>query len=342
MENQVVSSSALSSGSTKDKKYTASPQPNRVFGVIIRKEIADHIRSWRFLVLVALVLLTFVASLYVSVSNIRAAFTNTNDPDHAFMYLKLLTSTDNSMPPFHVLLSFLAPLLGISMGFDAINSEQNNGTLTRLLAQPIYRDNLLLAKFSSGILIVGMLFLSLTLLMIGGGLVLTGVRLEAQELIRIMGFVFVTLLYVAFYLSLSILLSIVFRQPATAALSALGLWLFFTVFYPIIVNLVIRAFLPDPAYLTQAQVMGYNEFILAIMRIAPNQLYTDAATTLLMPSIRSLGPMSMEQMAGAIPSPLPVKESLMIVWPQLSGMIAASTGCFAIAYYLFMRREIRS
>ncbi|WP_083505249.1 ABC transporter permease [Pedobacter ginsenosidimutans] len=342
MENQAVSSSALSSGSTKDKKYKGSSHPNRAFGVIIRKEIADHIRSWRFLVLVGLVLLTFVASLYVSVSNIRTAFTNTNDPDHAFMYLKLLTSTDNAMPPFHVLLSFLAPLLGISMGFDAINSEQNNGTLTRLLAQPIYRDNLLLAKFSSAIMIVGMLFLSLTLLMIGGGLVLTGVRLEAQELIRIMGFVFVTLLYVAFYLSLSILLSIVFRQPATAALSALGLWLFFTVFYPIIVNLVIRAFLPDPAYLTQAQVMGYNEFILDMMRIAPNQLYTDAATTLLMPSIRSLGPMSMEQMAGAIPSPLPVKESLMIVWPQLSGMIAASTGCFAIAYYLFMRREIRS
>nr|WP_276901825.1 ABC transporter permease subunit [Pedobacter kyonggii] len=342
MENQAVSLSALSSGSTKDKKYTGPSQPNRALGVIIRKEIADHIRSWRFLVLVGLVLLTFVACLYVSVSNIRTAFTNTNDPDHAFMYLKLLTSTDNSMPPFHVLLSFLAPLLGISMGFDAINSEQNNGTLTRLLAQPIYRDNLLLAKFSSAILIVGMLFLSLTLLMIGGGLVLTGVRLEAQELIRIMGFVFVTLLYVAFYLSLSILLSIVFRQSATAALSALGLWLFFTVFYPIIVNLVIRAFLPDPAYLTQAQVMGYNEFILDMLRIAPNQLYTDAATTLLMPSVRSLGPMSMEQMAGAIPSPLPVKESLMIVWPQLSGMIAASTGCFAIAYYLFMRREIRN
>ncbi len=342
MENQTASSNVLSLDRTNNKKHTISAQPGRAYGVIIRKEIADHIRGWRFLVLVGLVLLTFVASLYVSISNIKTAFTNTNDPDHAFMYLKLLTSTDNSMPPFHVLLSFLAPLLGISMGFDAINSEQNNGTLTRLLAQPVYRDNLLIAKFSSAIMIVGMLFLALTLLMIGGGLVLTGVRLEAQELIRIMGFVFVTILYVAFYLSLSILLSIVFRQPATAALSALGLWLFFTVFYPIIINLVIRAFLPDPTYLSQEQVLGYNELILDILRIAPNQLYTDAATTLLMPSIRSLGPMSMEQMSGAIPSPLPVSESLMIVWPQLSGMIAASAGCFAIAYYVFMRREIRS
>jgi ABC-2 type transport system permease protein len=50
----------------------------------------------------------------------------------------------------------------------------------------------------------------------------------------------------------------------------------------------------------------------------------------------------MEQMAGAIPAPLPFKESLMIVWPQVTGLLAASTVCFALAYYLFMRREIRT
>jgi ABC-type transport system involved in multi-copper enzyme maturation permease subunit len=51
---------------------------------------------------------------------------------------------------------------------------------------------------------------------------------------------------------------------------------------------------------------------------------------------------TMEQMAGAIPSPLPFKESIMIVWPQVSGLLASTAGCFALAYYLFMRREIRS
>ncbi|WP_246581275.1 hypothetical protein [Echinicola shivajiensis] len=56
----------------------------------------------------------------------------------------------------------------------------------------------------------------------------------------------------------------------------------------------------------------------------------------------SLGPITMEQMAGAIPSPLPLRESLMIVWPQLSGLIAATVLCFALSYYCFMRREIRT
>ncbi len=316
--------------------------PSSPFGVMMRKEMADHIRSWRFIVLIALIFLTFVASMYVSLSNIRSATSDFKDPDHAFLYLKLLTTTDNSIPPFHVFLSFLAPLLGISLGFDAINAEHNSGTLIRLLAQPIYRDNVLVAKFASALILISVLFLVLVLWMIGGGLLLTGVRIEPQELLRILGFVGITVFYVAFWLSLSIVLSIKFRAAATSALSAIGIWLFFTIFYQIVLNLVIRSFLPDPASLSPDQVLSYNEMILDLMRVAPNQLYMDATTTMLMPSVRSLGPMTMEQMAGAIPSPLPFTESLMVVWPQVSGLIGATVACFALSYFLFMRREIRS
>jgi ABC-2 type transport system permease protein len=326
----------------KSLAFLFKPSAPKPFGVMMKKEMADHIRSWRFVVLIALILLTFVAAMYVSLGNIRSATSNANDPDHVFLYLKLLTTTDNSIPPFHVFLSFLAPLLGISLGFDAINTEQNNGTLTRLMAQPIYRDNVLLAKFASALVLVAALFLILALWMIGGGLLITGVRMEPQELLRILGFVVISIFYVAFWLSLSIVLSIKFRGPATAALTAIGIWLFFTIFYPIVLNLVIRSFLPDPAYLSQDKILSYNEIILDLLRIAPNQLYMDATTTMLMPSVRSLGPMTMEQMAGAIPSPLPFRESLMVVWPQVSGLIGATVACFALAYSLFMRREIRS
>lgn len=321
------------------KSQSTDPGP---FSVMIHKEIADHIRSWRFSILIALIVLTFIAAMYVSLANIKSAIGNTKDPDHLFLYLKLLTTTDNSIPPFHVFLSFLAPLLGISLGFDAVNSEQNSGTLTRLMAQPIYRDNLLLAKFVSALVIVSSLFFALALLMIGGGLVLTGVRMEPQELFRILGFIVITIAYVAFWLGLSIMLSILFKQAATSALTAIGIWLFFTIFYQIVINLIVKSFLPDPAYLSQAEIISYNDLILNLQRVAPNQLYSDAVTTLLMPSVRSLGPVTMEQMAGAIPAPLPFKESVMIVWPQLSGLMASTVGCFAFAYYFFMRREIRS
>ncbi|HCX56591.1 MULTISPECIES: ABC transporter permease [Sphingobacterium] len=310
--------------------------------VLVRKEIASHIRSWRFIILILLIVLTFGASLYVSSMGLKDAVSNMRDPDQSFLYLKLLTITDNSIPPFHVFLNFLAPLLGIALGFDAVNAEYNQGTLTRLLAQPIYRDNLLFAKFLAPLAVVGTLFVALVMLMIGGGLLGTGVRIEPQELVRILGFTLISVLYVAFWLSLSILLSIRFRQPATSALTAIGIWLFFTVFFPILVNLAIRPFLPNPNYISEQEYIGYNELILNLLRLSPSQLYTDATTTLLMPSVRSLGPISMEQMVGAIPSPLSFRESFLMVWPQISGLSAAMMICFAWSYYIFMRREIRS
>ncbi|SHN14440.1 ABC-2 type transport system permease protein [Cyclobacterium lianum] len=328
--------------SLKSHSSTSSGVQPHPFWVMVRKEIADHIRSWRFLVLLVLVVLTFWGTTSVSMANLRQVVGNANDPDSLFLYLKLLTTTEGSLPPFHVFLSFLGPLLGISLGFDAVNSEQQNGTLTRIMAQPVFRDNLLLSKFVSALTLVGSLLLSLSLLMIGGGILITGVLIEVEELIRILGFTFLCTIYVGFWLGLSILLSILFRQGATSALTAIGIWLFFTVFYQIIVNLVAEALVPAESALSQQAILRYNELLLNLLRLAPSQLYTDATTTLLMPSVRSLGPITMEQMAGAIPSPLPLKESLMIVWPQLSGLIAATVLCFALSYYLFMRREIRS
>lgn len=309
--------------------------------VLINKEVSGHIRSWRFIILIVLIALTFIASLYVSSSNLKNAVGNMQDPDQTFLYLKLLTTTDNSIPPFHIFLNFLAPLLAIALGFDAINSEQNNGTLTRLISQPIYRDNLLFAKYSGPLIIVATLFTSLVLFMLGGGLLMTGVRIELQEVFRILGFIAISIIYVGFWLALAVLLSICFKQPATSALTVIGIWLFFTVFFPIVVNLVIRSFLPNPNFLSEESLIRYNELILNILRLSPGQLYTDATTVLLSPSVRSLGPITMEQMMGAIPAPLSLRNSILIVWPQVSGLLAATMICFAMSYYLFMRREIR-
>jgi ABC-2 type transport system permease protein len=275
-------------------------------------------------------------------NNIKDTVAKVKDMESLFLYLKILTTTEGTLPPFHVFLNFLGPLLGISLGFDAINSEQQNGTLTRIMAQPVYRDNLLLSKFVSSLLLVGTLLLSLSLLMIGGGMLITGVMIEVEELVRILCFMLLCTVYVGFWLGLSILLSIVFKQASTSALTAIGIWLFFTVFYQIVINMVVTMLTSGSGELSQMQVMHLNEMILNFLRLAPSQLYADATTTLLMPSVRSLGPVTMEQMAGAIPSPLSIRDSLLIVWPQLTGLIAATLLCFAFSYYLFMRREIRT
>jgi len=324
--------------SVRDRRMRAVVHP---FWVIVQKEIADHVRSWRFNVLLFLILLTCFGSLYTSITNLMEETAKSKDDNDPFFFLKLFTLSDGTLPPFHVFIGFLGPLLGIGLGFDAINSEQQAGTLSRIMAQPIHRDYLINAKFTAALMVIGIMFFSLGFLVMGFGMVIIGIPPTAEEFLRVVFFLLLSVLYVAFWLNLSVLLSIRFRQAATSALTAIAIWLFFTVFYQIIVNLIARALMPSGAVSPQ-QLVGYEQFILNLMRIVPSQLYTDATTTLLVPSVRSLGPLTMEQAYGAIPSPLPLGQSLMIVWPQLTGLIAATVVCFALSYVSFMRREIRS
>ena len=324
-------------------RFEAGKEQDRIlhpFSAILNKEISDHVRSWRFIILIAIIALTCMGSMVTALSGIGKAV-KPNDPEGTFFFLKLFTLTDGTLPSFVVFVSFLGPLLGISLGFDAINSEYNHRTLSRVLAQPIYRDYLLNAKFLAALTVISVMFFALGMMVIGLGLVSIGIPPTPEEFFRVIFFVILSILYVAFWLNLSILFSVRFRQSATSALSAIAVWLFFTVFYGMIVNLITKPLTPS-SMASDYQIMRFEQIKLGLLRVMPNQLFTEATTTLLMPSVRSLGPLTMEQVYGTIPGPLPLGQSILLVWPQVTGLIAATVICFALSYLSFMRREIRS
>lgn len=317
------------------QKTEASP-----FWVIVHKEISDHICSKRVMILSAIVIIACTGSLMTGLMNFRDAV-KASDAEETFFFLNLFTASGSGLPSFVVFLSFLGPLLGIGLGFDAINSEHNRGTLGRIMSQPIYRDHWINAKFTAALLVVSVLFFALGFLVLGVGLIKIGIPPTVEEFLRMVLFLLVSICYVAFWLNLSILFSIRFRQAATSALSSIAVWLFLTVFYAIIVNMIAKVTAPSDMA-TAHEVIRHQEFILNLLRIIPSQLYSDATTTLLMPTIRSLSPLTSEQIYGTIPSPLSLGQSITLVWAQLTGLISASLICFALAYLSFMRKEIRS
>jgi ABC-2 type transport system permease protein len=319
--------------------FEASDRKMHPFRVIVRKEMSDQINSWRFIILIAIIALTCFGSLYTALTNMSQAV-KPNDPEGSFFFLKLFTISDGTMPSFTVFISFLGPLLGISLGFDAINSEHNRGTLSRILSQPIHRDYIINAKFTASLATISYMLFALGLLVIGVGLFSLGIPPTPGEFMRMIFFILLSVLYVAFWLNLSILFSVLFRQPATSALLAIAVWIFFSVFYPLIVNLITKSLEP-PASAMPQQIIAFDHFRLSLLRLMPNQLFSEATTTLLMPSVRSLGPLTMEQMIGALPGPLPLGQSLLLVWPQVTGLTAGTLASFVISYILFMRREIR-
>jgi len=186
-------------------------------GAVVAKETADHLSSARMRILEALVFLTAIAAAYAAIRNIRQTI-----GESPFLFLRLLTLSQDPLPSFIALLGFLIPLVAIALAFDAINGEFNRRTMSRILAQPIYRDALLLGKFLAGLLALTIGLVSLWLLVLGLGLLLLGVPPSTEETIRMLGFLVATIAYGGVWLAVALLFSVVFRAPATAALAALG------------------------------------------------------------------------------------------------------------------------
>ena len=309
-------------------------------GAVFLKEIADHLGGARVLVLEWLALLTGIGAVYTAIQDLKQ--TTGQDP---FLFLRLFTQARDPLPSFVSVLAFLVPLIAIGLGFDSINGEFNRRTLSRLLAQPIYRDALLLGKFFAGLATIAVALITLWLVVIGLGLVTLGVPPNGEEVARGAAFLVVAIAYGGVWLAVAMLCSVFFRSAATSALTALGLWLLVSVLWPLIVQFVSTAVYPPTAVqiLFGQPSIEQIELQQTLSRLSPSTLFGESVLGLLHPSTRALGPVFMSQLEGAVMgTPLPLQQSLILVWPQVTGLIAGTIVLFVIAYIAFQRQEVRA
>ncbi len=290
--------------------------PWRGLGVVTRKELSDHLSSVRMLVIEMLVVVTGVVIVLVSLQQIRDV--TAEDP---FLLLRVFTRSGEQLS-FVFVLTLLVPLVAIGLGFDLVNSEHNQRTLSRILSQPIYRDALLFGKFLAGLATIAISLTALWMVVLGLALAALGVPPNGEELARAVLMLFVTIAYAGVWLALAMLFSIVFRSAATAALSALGLWLFISILWPLLSPS--GRDLPAVAAGSADELLSSLSTIQAFRRLSPGALFGEIVTVLLDPAVRSTQQSQLAAMGlalvepGSIPgAPLPLLQSLLIVWPQI-------------------------
>jgi ABC-2 type transport system permease protein len=72
-------------------------------------------------------------------------------------------------------------------------------------------------------------------------------------------------------------------------------------------------------------------------------LFGESVLALLHPTTRTLGPVYISQLEGAVMgSPLPLWDSVMVAWPQIVGLVAATILFFVGGYVAFQRQEVRA
>jgi ABC-2 type transport system permease protein len=328
----------------KPDQYTG----NRKKGLhaLYKKELVDYFRSIRFILVLLLIVITGIASVVSAGSAIRDSVSSYSSSS-TYTFLSIYTTQGtNNMPSMLWFLSFLGPIVGLALGFDAINGERSRRTLSRLVAQPIYRDTVINGKFLAGVTIISIMIVSLGILVGGLGIMLTGLPPTAEEIGRLLIFIIYTIAYMSLWLAISLMFSLLFQHAATSALSGIALWLFFAIFLGILAGIIANTVAPvastDSANYAQT-LLANDSWNMGISRISPTTLYNESASVILNPNQNALGIVwTALVQSGLNYNMLPLGQSLLLVWPHLTVLIALNILVFGISYICFMRQEIRA
>jgi len=319
-----------------------------VYGLraIYRKELEDHFSSTRFTILLTVILMVSLILAWMTGTTLKKELEGFTKPTLVFLMLFTSTGTLFSLAQF---VAFFGPLIGLVLGFDAINRERAQRTLAKLVAQPIYRDSIINGKFLAGLSTIAVLLIAIVLLISGLGLWVVGVVPGPEEVGRLALYLVVSIVYVGFWLGLAILASVIFRSMATSALAVLALWIFLAFFVPLGANLAANSLAPIPPDGTTdiETALRHAQIQRAISYLSPIALYSDATAVLLDPlrkttrSLVLMGPLERLSIA-RFERPLPLVQSALVAAPHLVTLVAMSCVCFGLAYASFMRQEVRT
>lgn len=315
-------------------------------GTIFRKELSDHFSGYRFPILFALIAMASLITTFMVGMSLREELSNVAKP--SFVFLMLFTSTG---PLFSLVqfVAFFGPLIGLLLGFDAINRERSNGTLSMLVSQPIYRDAVINGKFLAGVATIAIMLLSIVLVVSGLGLRIIGVVPGVEEVLRIGIYLIISIFYISFWLAVSILFSIIFKSVATSALATLAVWIFFSFFVPIGASVAANIVAPLDTHVKQNpdRIVQHVKIRENVSLISPMKLYNDATTIIIDPTRKTtqafvmMGPME-RMLVERFQRPLTLAQSFQIVIPHIISLVAITLICFGLSYAVFMRQEIRS
>lgn len=150
-------------------------------------------------------------------------------------------------------IGWFVPLIGITLGFDAIIKERKSGSFNVLLTHPVFRDNIIVGKII-GIIgaLLTVIFFS-TIVPVGTILVYTGTNISYLEILRILIFIVLTFLYALIFAEIAIFISVHAKESEDSLVYNILIWLLICIVSGSIILSITSAStgqtdIPDSAY----------------------------------------------------------------------------------------------
>jgi len=315
---------------------------------VAQKELRDQFGSKRFMILFGLVLLLSSLAAYQGVDFIR------DNENAGFVYI--FSGTQMSFSFIQTMVYF-GPLLGLALGFDAINKERANGTLSILLGQPIFRDSVINGKFLAGAAALTTLVVGTVGIMSGLAIPMLGFGPTMTEASKIVVLTLLTIVYLVFWMCLGILYSVLTKRTSTSIMASIATWLTFAIVISILASVVSGFLVPLPGGSIRIRVQegqggpgGFQiseEYMAAmqkrsalmttIQKLSPTNLYQEAASDILGVFRGLMGGRGFQEFQRT----LTLTEALAANWANIAAIVVGLVICFAGSYMMFLRSEIR-
>ena len=197
--------------------------------IVAAKEFRDNLNSKRFIILFGLLMLLSIIGAVSGISDYNSSLDSYNSN------LKQASSMPGGMRIFVDMPSILSIfssygtyiatfgiLLAVSMGFDLISREKEEGTLKILLTHPVFRDQVINGKIlgSAAMMIVVLLstFLAIVAIMLFFGIVPAG-----DDLVRLATFFVAVMLFLLALLAIAVMASTLSKNSSMAMMIAIAI-----------------------------------------------------------------------------------------------------------------------
>jgi ABC-2 type transport system permease protein len=320
-----------------------------------KKEFLDIIGEKKFMLIFATLLIVILVSAYqggLTYSESQSAVGTTilqvpggggrsGNFTGPVMVFGSAQSLSNSLESMISNFSLVGGVLAIAISFDTINNERQRGSLKTLLSYPIYRDSIVYGKYLGGLLAVTMVSVVTFLGGMGLFISVTGIEMTTDTIIRLAMFFGVSLVYMAIFLAIGLLLSIVLPSPSTSLLASMIVWLASIQLIPNLGYAIGQILYPVRMTFSQSggasftQQTSFSTLRAIISGLSPSTAYENIVNSLLTTS-------SLEFTSGSpTVTSISVTTALMSSLPSLLYFVGLLVAIFAAAYIVFMRQEIR-
>lgn len=317
---------------------------------IAKKELLDIFSERKFLLIFSTLLIVVLVSTFqgaISYSSsqsttgmqIRGNMTQPGGSGRAIV-IGSAEGLSNTLSSMVTNFSLVGGVLALAISFDTINGERQTGSMKTLLSYPIYRDKIIYGKYLGGLIVVTIVSAITFLAGIGIFVGFSGLPMTGDTVMRLGLFFLISLVYMAIFLGVGLLLSIVMPQPSTSLLASMIVWLASIRLIPNIGYAIAQIMYPVRMTFNGnisdfSTPQGFDSIRTVISALSPSTTYEQIVNNILTTS-------RLQFSSGNIATvSISLEQTLQTSAPYIIYFAGLLIAIFAAAYFVFMRQEIR-